>query len=255
LEEYKRKEETMDINEIKKNIKNGTFKILEKETDTFEFGCSQCGECCINKTDIMVSVWDVVRISDVLNMPSKEICLKFLNFYIGRNSKFPIATLKSFQMTKDISICPFLSFIKDNEKLASKCFIQKDKPFACAMYPLGKITSDKNKIQWIHQKMDCKAKKTKVTLGDWINQYNLEGHYEATNIMLHFFNKGIKLINKINPTIVKNDTFITSLISAMYGSYIPSQKETNVESSKKMLDNTLNYLEAVTKYFDRFTSN
>ena len=40
--------------------------------DTFQFHCNQCGECCKHREDILISPFDLFRLTRYLNMKPTE---------------------------------------------------------------------------------------------------------------------------------------------------------------------------------------
>lgn len=56
---------------IKEAIKGYGAKIVELE-DRFEFHCTQCGKCCTNREDILLTPRDLFRAAKELNMAVKD---------------------------------------------------------------------------------------------------------------------------------------------------------------------------------------
>ena len=72
--------------------------------DSFSFRCDQCGECCKNRNDIILSVFDICRIAKHKNMELKDVIEKYGYLYIGDTSRIPLVALK---MRTDNGECPF----------------------------------------------------------------------------------------------------------------------------------------------------
>ena len=73
--------------------------------DSFSFRCDQCGECCKNRNDIILSAFDICRIAKHKSMELKDVIEKYGYLYIGDTSRIPLVALK---MSSDNGECPFL---------------------------------------------------------------------------------------------------------------------------------------------------
>ncbi len=62
--------------------------------DPFRFHCTQCGKCCINREDILLTPLDLFRIANELKLSLKEFIDQYCELYIGPDSHFPIIRLK-----------------------------------------------------------------------------------------------------------------------------------------------------------------
>lgn len=101
--------------------------------DSFGFKCQQCGQCCINRGDIIINPFDVYNGAKYLGISTTEFLTKYTNIQLGGHSKIPIVLLAS---NKNNGFCPLLKFdIKDGGKF--KCMIHPAKPGACANHPIG----------------------------------------------------------------------------------------------------------------------
>ena len=54
----------MNLEEFAANIENMTIGL----DDTFQFHCTQCGLCCVNREDILLSPMDIFKMSKELGM-------------------------------------------------------------------------------------------------------------------------------------------------------------------------------------------
>ena len=135
--------------------------------DTFSFRCKQCGGCCRDRIDILLSPFDICRMAKQLDIPPEEVIYNYGYVYIGKTSKIPLVSLR---MRPDTNECPFL------EK--NRCKIHKGKPAACALFPLGRFaarTDDNDvKISYILQPVDCGTKDEEHTVRQWMSSFNLE---------------------------------------------------------------------------------
>lgn len=95
--------------------------------DSFQFHCTKCGKCCIDRDDILLSALDLFRISKYLKHAPTDILHRYCEWYIGTDSRLPIVRLKPAGVFR---CCPFLD--------GNKCMINDVKPAVCAMFPLGR---------------------------------------------------------------------------------------------------------------------
>lgn len=119
--------------------------------DGFSFQCKQCGECCKNRNDILLSPFDICRIAEQLKKLPEEVISEYGFVYIGQTSQIPLVSLR---MRPDNNECPFLN--------KNRCGIHMGKPAACALFPLGRfaIRDDPQnvKVAYILQSTDCGTK-------------------------------------------------------------------------------------------------
>jgi len=62
--------------------------------DTFTFECKGCGECCHNRQDILLTPYDIYRVSKCLRITPQKLLEKYCETYIGQESRIPIIRLK-----------------------------------------------------------------------------------------------------------------------------------------------------------------
>ncbi len=154
------------------------FQDIESMTigldDTFKFHCTQCGKCCRNREDIMLSAFDIFQMSRYLKMNPDEFFEKYCNWYIGDNSRFPIIRLNSVSANKR---CPLL---RNN-----KCSVHAAKPAVCAMYPLGRYIAVNNEdtnhptfegqeVKYLLQPLDCGDESETHTVREWLEGFDIE---------------------------------------------------------------------------------
>lgn len=101
--------------------------------DTFQFHCTKCGKCCIDREDILLTARDIYKISAYLKITPMEIFKTYCESYIGENSRMPIVRLKPQGNAKR---CVFLK--------NRKCIVHAAKPSVCALYPLGRFMKINN---------------------------------------------------------------------------------------------------------------
>ncbi len=109
--------------EIIKNYKKMRIGVDEP----FRFHCTQCGDCCRNRDDIMLTARDMYNMSKALGFTPEETARRYCEAYVGHDSRVPVIRLKP---ERDGGHCPLL---KDN-----KCAVHRAKPAVCAMFPIGR---------------------------------------------------------------------------------------------------------------------
>ena len=181
---------------------------------TFRFHCTQCGKCCINREDILMSPQDVFKAAQALQMTPHDFVQLYCECYLGSTSRMPIVRL---QPRGSIKRCPLL---KDR-----KCMIHDAKPAVCAMFPLGRaIRIDKEdaekdelppmKVEYIINPIDCGDFSETHTVKDWLESFGIPLEDE-------YFLKWQKTISMLSPRIQKlekelDDNLMDKIISVMY---------------------------------------
>lgn len=146
---------------IKEAIKGYGAKIVELD-DRFEFHCTQCGKCCTNREDILLTPRDLFRAAKELNMAVKDFFSEYCEKYIGDNSRLPVIRLKP---RGTIRRCSLL----ENRR----CRIHKSKPVICAMFPVGRMVaidqeSGDKKTAYLINPIICGDKSETHTVRGWL---------------------------------------------------------------------------------------
>jgi len=142
--------------------------------DTFKFHCTQCGKCCIEREDIMLSPMDIFRMSRELKMSHSDFFHQYCSMHIGAASRMPIIMLKP--VGKDHR-CPLLK--------NSKCIVHKVKPAVCGMFPLGRyiaFTPDsfgrhavqQSEVKYLLQSPGCGDESETHTVREWLGDFDIE---------------------------------------------------------------------------------
>ena len=157
---------------IKKTTGDDSTQIIDIN-DTFKFKCQQCGQCCMNRHDIIVNPFDVYNGAKYLGITPEEFVITYLDADLGSKSKIPMLLLKSDDET---GFCPFLKLdVKSGGKF--KCSIHAAKPGACANHPIGVVTArktDSDVEEFTFIKVDqCENSKcdNDVLVKDWVKPY------------------------------------------------------------------------------------
>ncbi len=147
--------------------------------DTFKFHCTQCGKCCRNRDDILLSAFDIFKMSRYLKMNPEEFVKKYCNWYIGENSRIPIIRLNS--VGKNYR-CPLL---RNN-----KCSVHAVKPAVCAMFPLGRYIAvnhddageaglEGQAVKYLLQDPECGDTSETHTVREWLTDFDIKTEDEA----------------------------------------------------------------------------
>lgn len=226
------KEEGLEA--IRNLTKDNSVKII-KENDKFQFHCQQCGQCCMNREDIILNPFDVFNGAKYLGITPKEFLDKYTYTTLGSNSKIPIVLLKTDEKT---GFCPLLKFdIKDGGKF--KCTINPSKPSACSNHPIGiawQKGSDGTTSHSYIQVQSCENSKKipeEHTVKDWVKFYtdHIPEHNVAHDLQLcvhdYFIPKNFFLVC---------ETIISLLVSREAQKQNLSEEEVLNMSSDKMAD-------------------
>ncbi len=121
---------------IGKALEEGRLDFYE-DNDEANIGCVQCGECCHNREDILLSAFDLYNLVQATGKDVITILKKYTDMYIGENSHIPIVRLRYREEPDGTTTCYFLGR-KDGK---AYCRVQSHKPAVCRIYPFGKLGS------------------------------------------------------------------------------------------------------------------
>ena len=97
------------MKKLMKDIHSGKQRTLKLQ-DKFQFKCTACGKCCFNNNEILLNIYDLVRLRNATKIPTQEIFKNnFVNFYLGYSSGLPALTLNPRKVSSKLTKCPFLS--------------------------------------------------------------------------------------------------------------------------------------------------
>ena len=160
--------------------------------EPFQFGCTMCGECCVNREDILLSPRDIYQMSKELGMSASRLFLQYCEAYVGQDSRMPVVRLKPCGPDRR---CPLL---KDR-----KCMVHNAKPTVCAMFPIGRCLVGENlregirdisktKIQYIFTNPSCGDKSGTYTVREYLESFGIpaddEYFMEWQRTVLHTVN-------------------------------------------------------------------
>ena len=69
----------MTNEEMFQNIESFTVGL----DDTFSFHCTQCGKCCIHRTDIILSPRDIFKMAKELKLSNADFLRKYCSMHIA----------------------------------------------------------------------------------------------------------------------------------------------------------------------------
>ena len=135
--------------------------------DTFHFSChrrlSCFNSCCRNK-HLPLTPYDVIRIKRALHLFSDDFLSQYAVYRLDPGSGFPILSL---EMKGAENACPFVG--RDG------CEIYDDRPTACRLFPLGRLSAlgdDEGGIFYLLDLKGCEGvKENKVQV---INQWRID---------------------------------------------------------------------------------
>jgi len=141
-----------------------------KPGQKFRFHCNQCGDCCRNREDILLTPFDLFRVAGHLGITPVEVVKTYCEVYLGSSSHFPVVRLLPVGEDKS---CPFLK--------ESRCSIHASKPTVCALFPLGRAMQygalngdQERKLFYILQNVNCGLQDQTHTVEEWLGAFELE---------------------------------------------------------------------------------
>ena len=146
---------------------------------TFKFHCDQCGKCCINRDDIILSPMDIFKMAKELKVTPVDFYHEYCVFNIGENSRIPIVRLGSVGNDRHCVL------LKNH-----KCSVHKVKPAVCGMFPLGRyMVFEKgdydmadfsaSKVKYLLQPPDCGDNSEEHTVREWLSGFDINLEDEA----------------------------------------------------------------------------
>ena len=137
--ERKRKMSSQEyMKKLAEQFDKGEIKFLDGN-DEFEFTCDQCGRCCRNREDIIITPFDLYHLVRATGKSAKEVIAKYGNMYVGSNSNLPLIQFRYREEPDGSTTCYFLGR-KDGKYI---CRVHEDKPCVCRTFPLGKMSAYK----------------------------------------------------------------------------------------------------------------
>lgn len=135
-----------------------------KADSVFAFQCAGCGDCCRHREDIVLSGYDLYRLSKRLGLPPRLTARTFCRLHIGTVSHLPVLRLKPVK--EEHNNCPFLT---DHH-----CAVQEARPLVCALYPLGQEISPEGQANYYFQSTQCGGHLYQATLSDYLTEQGIK---------------------------------------------------------------------------------
>ena len=185
-----------ELKEVGKAIGMDNIEIIDKDNGEFNFSCLMCGQCCKDRDDILLSPYDVFKLSKGLKISSVDFVKKYCDVHLGNTSNLPVVTLK-FKKGIGYTFCPFLKY---KDKLY-KCMVHEYKPSVCALFPLGRLyksnEADISEIQYIVQPNVCNCdKEERHSVKEWLSNFDIndseQAHIDWSNCVI-YLQKAINL--------------------------------------------------------------
>ena len=224
-----------------------TFRDLESMTigldDTFKFHCDQCGKCCTNREDIILSPMDIFKMAKELKISTVDFFHEYCVFNIGDHTRLPIVRLAS--EGKDCH-CVLLK--------NHRCSVHKVKPAVCAMFPLGRYMSfekdeydaesiSTSKVKYLLQPPECGDESEEHTVREWLSGFDIkledEAFVEWQKAISRFSKKMKELERKHDMLTMMEIWFVVRVVLYLqYDTTIDFQPQfkTNTENLLKLLD-------------------
>lgn len=130
---------------------------LERDA-AFVFQCAGCGGCCRGREDIVLSGYDLYRLSQRLELPPRMTARAFCKMYIGTVSHLPV--LRLMPVKEEHNNCPFLT--------GNRCAVHEARPLVCALYPLGQEISREGEVRYYFQATRCGGPVHQARLSDYL---------------------------------------------------------------------------------------
>ena len=234
----------MQPEDIKKACQNAV-----KPEQKLRFHCTQCGDCCRNREDIILTPYDLFQIAKYRQLRPGEILRRYCTLSIDPSTGLPAVTLKPNKRTH---ACPFL---KDN-----LCSVQPVKPMVCALFPLGRVVKLGNpgeatrekEMFYILQDVACGTRDEEHTVEEWLAEHNHENG-EA------WFLEWVDALEKIVPLIQFVELFIPDkLVNEMYKVFIRTMYQNYLirvdftSQYRENLENLLAFLNKIKQIIEEY---
>ena len=139
----------------------------------FRFKCRKCGKCCKHQDTILFTPRDIFNIARKFHMTPEEVINKYAETYIGSASRIPVVHMVPRGQN---AVCPFL---RDG-----LCSIHDCKPTVCALFPLGRVVVNAEKLEkgledgqvevkYILNDIDCGSRKQVHTVREWLARFGI----------------------------------------------------------------------------------
>lgn len=161
------------MDERLKNVADNFDSMKIGVDDTFKFRCKMCGNCCINREDILLSPKDIYNISKELGLTTVDFFDKYCEGFVGVDSRVPLVRLRPKGSDRR---CPLLK--------KAKCRVHRAKPTVCAMFPIGRavVARDmkeglknisQDQVQYLFINPKCGDNSETQTVREWLESFGV----------------------------------------------------------------------------------
>jgi hypothetical protein len=223
-------------------------KLRVSDSDpVYEYDCLGCGGGCCMNNDVLVGPHDVWRIvtSDIgkamgfttshhLFTPQPGRDRAMFDYYLGPESRLPMACIRYRQPAKDFKVCPFLAkayvvtspedmkkaaagdpeglpLMKNRDGAAAGlCALEEAKPTICRAYPLGRMglaNREKGKpgdkapemfYVWAEGKRcrEFRRPESKLTVGEYVKKWGLDEAYRQSDLVNDWREQTLRIPNE-----------------------------------------------------------
>ena len=228
------------MNKHEKSLAENYDRMRIGVDDSFQFHCTMCGKCCINREDILLNAYDLYRMAKELKRAPSDVYQEYCESYLGNNSNMVVVRLVPRGRDKR---CPLLN--------GRKCSIHKGKPTVCALYPLGrgfKLATDKaindadHEVEYILQDRTCGDLSETHTVREWLRDFDLPVHDEFYIKWVQTVMNCGNLIKRLQQLVSANavNMVCTAILGCIYLNYeidapFMPQFEANVKSFNDLM--------------------
>ena len=214
--------------------------------EPFQFGCTMCGECCVNREDILMSPRDIYRMAKDLRLSASRLFLQYCEAYVGQDSRMPVVRLKPCGTDRR---CPLLK--------GRKCMVHNAKPAVCAMFPIGRCLVGKNSgegirdisktnIQYIFVNPGCGDKSSTYTVREYLESSGIPVYDEYFMEWQRTVLRSVNILRKAEKEVRKEvmEQVWSAAFASLYlhydtmADFMPQFAE-NVEKFSGMMDQIL----------------
>lgn len=161
------------MDERLKNIVENLDSMKIGLDEIFKFHCKMCGNCCINREDILLSPKDIYNMSKELGLATTDFFHKYCEGFVGPDSRVPIVRLKPHRADRR---CPLLKNMK--------CRVHRAKPTVCAMFPIGRAVAaedmkeglkniSQDQVQYLFTNPGCGDDSETHTVREWLESFGI----------------------------------------------------------------------------------
>ncbi len=149
---------------------------------SFKFKCIRCDLCCGTGPNVTLTVFDIVRMAEYLNVHWRTFLYEYTKVLVGDMMVF--VALRD----KGKGECVFMEY----ENGLTKCRIYPARPMRCRLYPLYLVSPSAN---YLHLDTECpgvgKGHEVKVPK-KLVERYSFEVKYHYKEIMRLVLDEGLR---------------------------------------------------------------